>query len=406
MLPDNMHARSRLTVRLATAVVLLSCGGAVQTEGLGDAGASSRTITSTSSSQEVTTFTESIIPPGSVSVTSSTILPTESASRSAAIDSGVDASTSCTADPGGDPENCGRCGHSCQGGACSRGVCQPVLLTTGPAPTRGLAVDAVNVYWATTTSVMSVLKGGGTAVSLVAHAGSNPWGVAVDATNLYWVNNTTDGSGGVFKYVLAGGAITTLAPGLDAANYIALDSSNVYVSVNGTSEIESVPIAGGHVSVLYTGQTGSNFIAVDGTNIYWTTVTGEAWQCAKSSCSTTGVETAAVSGGYTGGVAVLNGAVYTAFFGAGTLEKWSIGGGDTVTLASMPNLIDVVADGTGAYWMTSEPNGGIFRVGLDGGAITTLATNQDSPYVGLALDGTSVYWANSGNGTIMKVAKP
>jgi hypothetical protein len=52
------------------------------------------------------------------------------------------------------------------------------------------------------------------------------------------------------------------------------------------------------------------------------------------------------------------------------------------------------------------PDGEVFRIGLDGGAVTTLATNQDSPYVGMAIDGTCVYWANSGDGTIMKVAKP
>jgi len=31
-----------------------------------------------------------------------------------------------------DPLNCGSCGHSCQGGTCSGGVCQPLSLVSQP----------------------------------------------------------------------------------------------------------------------------------------------------------------------------------------------------------------------------------------------------------------------------------
>ena len=52
---------------------------------------------------------------------------------------GVDTST--------DPDNCGRCGHGCQGGSCQEGACQPVTLASGQGYPFAIAVDAASVYW-------------------------------------------------------------------------------------------------------------------------------------------------------------------------------------------------------------------------------------------------------------------
>lgn len=52
-----------------------------------------------------------------------------------------------------DPQNCGRCGHDCLGGACMGGACQPVALSSADAyPTSLVAYDRsggrVEAYWA------------------------------------------------------------------------------------------------------------------------------------------------------------------------------------------------------------------------------------------------------------------
>lgn len=52
-----------------------------------------------------------------------------------------------------DPANCGSCGHNCEGGACTRGVCQPFALVSGRSAPRGVIVDATNVYWMEGSSV-------------------------------------------------------------------------------------------------------------------------------------------------------------------------------------------------------------------------------------------------------------
>lgn len=53
------------------------------------------------------------------------------------------------ADTNTDPANCGTCGHSCQGGTCSAGMCQPLLLGTVPSTVdyaRATIVSGGKVY--------------------------------------------------------------------------------------------------------------------------------------------------------------------------------------------------------------------------------------------------------------------
>ncbi len=69
----------------------------------------------------------------------------------AASETGVDAVT-CDASFASDPNHCGKCGHSCFGGACVGGECQPVAIgaTTGE-DVLDVALDAQRVMWLTAT---------------------------------------------------------------------------------------------------------------------------------------------------------------------------------------------------------------------------------------------------------------
>jgi hypothetical protein len=74
---------------------------------------------------------------------------------------------SCTAPKETDGDNCGECGHSCFGGSCVGGVCQPFKLASFQADrVIGVAGDATHVGWlyatAGVSTVASVSVGGGT----------------------------------------------------------------------------------------------------------------------------------------------------------------------------------------------------------------------------------------------------
>lgn len=64
------------------------------------------------------------------------------------------ASDACaTAKLDSDPLHCGRCGHSCLGGACSAGRCQPFVIGTSKGEeVLDLALDGKRVLWLTSTA--------------------------------------------------------------------------------------------------------------------------------------------------------------------------------------------------------------------------------------------------------------
>ena len=65
---------------------------------------------------------------------------------------GADATTSCEAatDLTKDPKNCGKCGHSCEGGECTAGVCQPLELAQfTDQPVANVVLTSTHVFWNT-----------------------------------------------------------------------------------------------------------------------------------------------------------------------------------------------------------------------------------------------------------------
>jgi hypothetical protein len=91
--------------------------------------------------------------------------------------------------------------------------------------------------------------------------------------------------------------------------------------------------------------------------------------------------------------------------GAGTVMKMPIAGGPAVTLASAQvGQFAMAIDSTSVYWATGST---VARcaIGGCGRTPTTLASGQNGPGA-IAVDSTTVYWLNSGDGTVLKVAKP
>ena len=115
-------------------------------------------------------------------------------------DGAVEASTPCTSILT-QPDHCGACGHSCLGGACSNGLCQPVVLATGQPDPLGIGVDDTYVYWTThvslTGAVMRAPKASVATVTADVFEGSQDGAhaLAVAGGKVYW-STDGDGSGG------------------------------------------------------------------------------------------------------------------------------------------------------------------------------------------------------------------
>jgi serine/threonine-protein kinase len=194
--------------------------------------------------------------------------------------------------------------------------------------------------------------------------------------NLYWVDNTANTVDQASKL---GGNITVLASGRVKPQAIAVDPSDDFVywvdfgdmtgvGANGTVNSTAVG-GGGAVKTLVTGEDQPEGIAVDGTNVYWT------------------------SGANPGTVKML--AINAP---AGTAP--------TIVASNLGSPHGIGIDSEYIYWTNYDDNS-VMKAPIAGGASPysiAKGTECDNPDA-LFVDMKNVYWANKGNGQIVKLAK-
>jgi len=296
-------------------------------------------------------------------------------------DGGTDSAT-CVADTMTDPLHCGRCGHSCLGGACAAGVCQAVeLAAVTDAPMRHVAVSDQHIFMSTTIALTTqvgglwrVPKAGGVAelYSTIRYSEA----MVVLGDKLYFVVddnpvNGTDAFGGFYSCPLTGPAPCT--PTLIAASTnsrsITIDKGKVLYGDDTTGKGLMTYTPGGAAPTLF--RDGYGFSAnsfVDGTVAFYTATIYANPQRAK---------------------------VFEILPDAEVIERYAY---------ENPNANDgrLIGDTNSllftAYDYTATAGGVVRRIPRTGGAPCDLGGSTNKRPYGIYADNARVYWSNQGDG--------
>jgi hypothetical protein len=259
-----------------------------------------------------------------------------------------------------------------------------VVVTLGSEGNEpnGLAVSGSDVYWASVAwdsdagpsgwgTVQTVTTDGG-AVTVLG-AGLLPLSVVADDANVYWTTMESRDDAGVqiqgaqiLRTPRAGGTTTVLLSGANITAALAIDAQNLYWGAGATAGatggvVMAMPLAGGTPTTLATASTGQNVdaVAADGEAVYWATH------------------------------------MYSqANVPSGTLSKVTLATRVVSTLAATELPAAVTVGPSGVYW---TDNGRVLTVGLDGGPVTTIATSDTGTTGPVAIDAASVYWSDAAN---------
>ncbi len=258
-----------------------------------------------------------------------------------------------------DGSNCGSCGHDCLGGACTAGVCQPVLL-----------VDNLD----------------------------NPSALAVNADSLFF----TDASG-VESAPLAGGMPKSLYQG--AAKLVAADQNYVYSATNEELEIRRIPLSGGTTTDIV-GVPNVLALAVYADYVYEANLNGDI--CRVSPTDGTMTMVALIGLSEIEGLAVNAGGIF--FRDSGYVEEIPLNGlqgggsgGSGGDSGSGQNRGRVSVDGDGPIALDGQAvyisalgtmlKAPVSKFGQSGMApFTQVAPGLTQSWGGIAVDARAIYW--------------
>jgi len=248
-----------------------------------------------------------------------------------------------------DSNNCGACGHSCGGGACSGSVCQPLLLGTANEG-GGIAVGSGEVYWTTAQSfdgagisgILAAPSYGGPVATIVGSGTTPPTqpynastALTADGTYVYFYDyNAVTNHGALWK------ANTTTAP-IEIANV-----NTTTVTIDNKAVTEPLP-------------PGVFGLAVDSQNLYWADASGDLSQVQLSSNNVTNLDNGVTSG-------IASDGSHLFYFARNSLIMFSDNNGRqtiaSVSAADQPPVIlgdgpgggDVAAASGHVCWITSS----------------------------------------------------
>jgi hypothetical protein len=186
-----------------------------------------------------------------------------------------------------------------------------------------------------------------------------------------------------------------VAPVRGAATGLAVDSNNLYwTRFDPSGAIRSgtvmiAPIAGGPIAELASALAHPTGLTADGTHVYW----GDAQDGTILSVPISGgaPETIATGQSIIGGPLVSGNLLFWST--STSVREAPVGGGTTESLGTGSNLRGLAVDATSAYWTDAGEGGDgvVMKAAIGGGTPQTIASGLSAP-MAVAVDTTSVYW--------------
>lgn len=275
----------------------------------------------------------------------------------------------------------------------------PAVLAADQKKPAHLAVDGTSVYWTNEGdgTVMKIGVQGGTPVVLASKQ-RRPMDIVVDATHVYWANFA---GGTIMRLPKEGGNPTVLVRAQRMPKDLSLDASSVYWC-SSYQGIMKAGLRGGTVTQINKSGESMEYVTMDHAGrFYWVITPGTSGD-GEVVGYTPGRSEEILSREHQSpcGIAVDDTHVY--FTGDSALMKVGRDGGTEVKLVE-PAQCPVAVDDANVYYTTFNRDV-INKVSKRGGTPTTLASNLKVGFGGIAVDATSVYWAN-GEDSVMRVAK-
>jgi len=302
-----------------------------------------------------------------------------------------------------DAQNCGACGHSCAGGACVLGLCQPVALTELDNQLILSMIAQDSTVYATlvlpggqsgvVSSGILAIDADGTQPLLDGGLDAIPLAIVESSSQLYWSSTFGNGSNGIASMQPDGGSAGVFFDGgaADLPTSLAIDSQNIYWTAPNPGAFDaadggvwSMPLDGGSAIAIGGNQGYPASVAMSPAGIFWRTLDDASlWRAASPSSSPSLFQS--------GHPIVLAGS--DSFEGSGNIQ--------TVLLATR----SLVADASNVYWFDSDEvndplHGSVWMAPADGSAAPSLiASNQFAP-AAIAVDASDVYWLNAGDNSL------